>query len=334
MKITICGGGSLGHVCAGVFSSHEGVEVSILTNRPDRWNSEIVVTDVNGKEFVANIKDASSRPDEVVPSADMVFICQPGFLIGDTLAQIKPWLNDACVVGSIVSSTGFFFQAHDILPQNAKLFGFQRTPFIARVGEYGRSAHLLGYKREVAIATENIDDKEAFRALVEQLFITPTVLCGSHYEVSLTNSNPILHTGRLYSMWSDWKGEIYDHNILFYKEWTDEASQLLIDMDAEFFEILKHLPVSEGYLPRILDYYESYDAESLARKLSSIQGFKGIVSPMKQIADGWVPDFDSRYFTEDFPYGLRYIWELAHQLGVSTPCIDRVYDWGLSKIDR
>jgi ketopantoate reductase len=58
MKITICGGGSLGHVCAGVLSSHEGVEVSILTARPEKWGREIVVTDVNGKEFVADIKVA------------------------------------------------------------------------------------------------------------------------------------------------------------------------------------------------------------------------------------------------------------------------------------
>ena len=113
-----------------------------------------------------------------------------------------------------------------------------------------------------------------------------------------------------------------------------EAAQLLIDMDEEFFTILRYLPVSEGYLPRILDYYESHDAESLARKLSSIQGFKGITSPMTETAEGWVPDFASRYFTEDFPYGLRYIWELAHQLNVDVPCIDKVYNWGVSKLRR
>ena len=79
MKIVICGGGSLGHVCAGVLSSHEGVEVSILTNRPERWSRKVVVTDNNGKEFVADIKVATSNPEEVIPAADIVFLCQPGF---------------------------------------------------------------------------------------------------------------------------------------------------------------------------------------------------------------------------------------------------------------
>ncbi len=334
MKITICGGGSLGHVCAGVFSLRNDVEVSILTNRPERWSRNIVVTDINGKEFVADIKVATSRPEEVIPTADMVFICQPGFLIGNTLRQIKPWLHDDCVVGSIVSSTGFFFQAHDILPENVKLFGFQRTPFIARVVEYGSSAQLLGYKREVTIATENIERKEAFRTLVEKLFITPTVLCATHYEVSLTNSNPILHTGRLYSMWHDWSGEIYNRNTLFYKEWTDAASQLLIDMDAEFISLLDKLPVTQGAIPRLLDYYESTDASSLTRKISSIPAFQTIESPMKRVEEGWVPDFESRYFTEDFPFGLQYIKNIAVQNGVPTPTIDKVLEWGLSKIEQ
>ena len=332
MKICICGGGSLGLVSAGVLSSSEGVEVSILTNRPSQWGSRISVTDVNGKCYVADITKASASPAEVIPQADMVFICQPGFLIEKTLREIKPHLKKGAVIGSIVASTGFFFMAHDVLDAETQLFAFQRTPFIARVEEYGHSANLLGYKPQVAIATENIDDVEAFRQMIEKLFITPTVLKGSHYEVSLTNSNPILHTGRLYSMWRDWNGEVYERNIPFYKEWTNEASQILIDMDAEFMALLKKLPVEEGAIPPLLEYYESHDADSLTRKISSIEAFQSITSPMKRVEEGWIPDFESRYFTEDFPYGLKYIWTLANELNVEMPTIDKVYKWGMSKI--
>jgi hypothetical protein len=286
-----------------------------------------------GKEFVADIAKASSEAEEVVADADMVFICQPGFLIEGTLQQIKPWLKEDAVVGSIVASTGFFFQAHKILSDRVGLFAFQRTPFIARVEEYGHSARLLGYKSEVAIAVENIEERESFRKEVERLFITPTVLRANHYEVSLTNSNPILHTGRLYSMWHDWSGGVYDHNILFYKEWTDEASQLLVDMDAEFMTVLERLPVTKGAIPPLLEYYESTDAASLTRKISSIAAFQTITSPMKEVEGGWVPDFASRYFTEDFPFGLKYIKDIAVECGVATPTIDKVLTWGLSKVE-
>ena len=126
--------------------------------------------------------------------------------------------------------------------------------------------------------------------------------------------------------------KVYPRMINFYEEWTEAAADMLIKMDAEFFNLLKVLPVTPGYLPSILEYYESHDAESLASKLSSIQGFKGITSPMLQTEEGWVPDFGSRYFTEDFPYGLRYIRDLAHEHGISCPNIDIVYEWGISKI--
>ena len=332
MKVCICGGGSLGLVSAAVLSSSEGVEVSILTNRPSQWGSRISVTDPNGKCYTADIALATDSPAEVIPQADMVFICQPGFLIEKTLREIKPHLKEDAVVGSIVASTGFFFMAHEVLDAETPLFAFQRTPFIARIKEYGHSANLLGYKPQVAIATENIEDVEVFRSMIEKLFITPTVLKHSFYEVALTNSNPILHTSRLYSMWHDWSGEAYDRNILFYKEWTNEASQILIDMDAEFMALLKELPVEEGAIPPILEYYESHDADSLTRKISSIEAFQSIESPMKRVADGWIPDFESRYFTEDFPYGLKYIWTLANEYGVSVPTIDKVYKWGMAKI--
>ena len=132
-------------------------------------------------------------------------------------------------------------------------------------------------------------------------------------------------------MWKDWNGEVYDHNILFYKEWTNEASQMLIDMDAEFMQLLDVLPVTKGAIPSLLEYYESHDEESLTRKITSIPAFRNITSPMKEVDGGWVPDFESRYFTEDFPYGLKFIVELAKDKNIDCPNLNMVFEWGISK---
>lgn len=325
MKICICGGGSLGHVCAGVLASQKDVELNILSGHPDRWNKTITVTDGEGKQYVANLNRISSDPEEVIEGQDLILFCLPGYLIEKTLRNIKPYIGKAAV-GTVVSSTGFFFFAHDILGKDARLFGFQRVPFISRVVDYGRTANLLGYKSNLAVVLENIDDREDFRKELERLFVTPVTLLNSFYEVALSNSNPILHTGRLYSMFHGRENEVFDHHILFYKEWTDEASQLLIDMDAEFFRLLDILDVHG--LPTLLDYYESRDAASLTRKITSIPAFQTITSPMKQVEGGWMADFESRYFTEDFPYGLRWIKELTTNYGINTPHIDMVYEWG------
>ena len=332
-KVCICGGGSLAHVCAGVLSSQPEVEVNIFTRKPELWSHQLEVTDARSKVYNGNLNIIDNSPEEALKDCDIVFLCLPGFAIEGTLNSIKPYIGNA-VVGSIVCSTGFFFAAHRILGEDARLFGFQRVPYIARTKEYGHTANLLGYKPQLAIAVENVEDNEAFRQLVETLWVTPVKLLGSHYEVSLTNSNPILHTGRLYSMWKDWDGEVYDHNILFYKEWTNEASQMLIDMDAEFMQLLDLLPVTKGAIPSLLKYYESQDAESLTRKITSIPAFQNITSPMKEVGGVWIPDFESRYFTEDFPYGLKYIWQLAHENNIYCPNIDLVYEWGMSKISN
>ena len=329
-KVCICGGGALAHVCAGVLSSQPEVEVNIFTRKPELWSHQLEVTDSRGKVYNGNLNIISNSPEEALKDCDIVFLCLPGFAIEGTLNSIKPYIGNA-VVGSIVCSTGFFFAAHRILGEDARLFGFQRVPYIARTKEYGHTANLLGYKPQLAIAVENVEDNEAFRQLVETLWMTPVKLLGSHYEVSLTNSNPILHTGRLYSMWKDWDGEVYDHNILFYKEWTNEASQMLIDMDAEFMQLLDVLPVTKGAIPSLLEYYESHDEESLTRKITSIPAFRNITSPMKEVDGGWVPDFESRYFTEDFPYGLKFIVELAKDKNIDCPNLNMVFEWGISK---
>lgn len=325
MKICICGGGSLGHVCAGVLASQEEVELNILSGHPERWTNRVVVTDGNGKEYVVNISKVSSKPEEVAVGQDIILICLPGYLIEETLRDIKPFIGNAAV-GTVVSSTGFFFFAHDILGEKAKLFGFQRVPFISRVAEYGRTANLLGYKSSLAVVLENIQDREAFRQELERLFLTPVALLNSFYEVALSNSNPILHTGRLYTMFHGREKEVFDHNILFYKEWTDDASQMLIDMDAEFLLLLNKLDVHS--LPTLLDYYESTDANTLTRKIQSIPAFQSITSPMKEVENGWVVDFQSRYFMEDFPFGLRWIRDLAKEKNIECPNIEKVFMWG------
>lgn len=329
-KICICGGGSLGIVCAGVFLQ-KGLKVDILTGHPNNWIKNICVTDNNGKIFKGSLNNISNDPQQVIPNSDLVFLTVPGFIIEKTLNEIKPFLDDDTIVGSVVSSTGFFFAAHRILNANQCIFGFQRVPFIARQREYGKSGDILGYKPMLNICIENSKNPNLINNL-EWLFNTPIQLLNNFYEASLTNSNPILHTGRLYSLWHNYKGESFPAQSFFYSDWTDEASELLIKMDDEFQLLLNALGLQQGAIPTLLEYYESNDASALTQKIKSIKAFQSIKSPMIKIKSGWVPDFNSRYFTEDFPFGLRFIKGLAEQHHIDTPNINMVYNWGISQL--
>ena len=328
MKICICGGGNLGHVCAG-FLANRGNLVSLLTTKPGRWNSELEIVAPDGV-FTGKLTLISSNPEEVIPQAEMVLVCLPGFAIHDELEIIKPHISNEAIVGTVVSSTGFFFEALKVLSPDIPLFGFQRVPFISRIIEYGKKAELKGYKESLRVAIENTSEKESFREKLEKLFEKPVTLADNYYEVSLSNSNPLLHPSRLYTMWKDWKpGIVYPRNPQFYAEWTIEASTLLIKMDDEFQQLLKVLGLKPDCIPTILNYYESTDAITLTQKLHNIRAFQGIPSPMKEVRSGWIPDFTSRYFTEDFPYGMRFIVETAHKQNVEIPTIEEVYQWGL-----
>lgn len=332
MKICICGGGNLGHVCAG-FLANRGHQVSILTTKPERWNSELKIV-APDQTFTGKLALVTSKPEEVIPQAELILICLPGFAIHKELEAIKPYLSKSAIIGSIVSSTGFFFEAFDVLPSDISLFGFQRVPFISRIIEYGKEAELKGYKDTLHVAVEHATDKESIRKELEKLFEKPVSLADNFYEVSLSNSNPLLHPARLYTLWKSWQsGIVYPRNPQFYAEWTIEASALLIQMDDEFQLLLKTLGLKAGCIPTILDYYESTDGITLTQKLHDIRAFQGILSPMKEIEGGFIPDFSSRYFTEDFPYGMRFIVETAHKHHVQIPTIEKVYQWGLSKIN-
>lgn len=334
MNICICGGGNLGHVITGYVAAKNDYQVSLLTRHPERWNQTLHITTPEGKKLKGTISQISADPSLVIPSANIVLICLPGYGIANTLQAIRPYLQTQTAVGSVVSSTGFFFEAMKILPPENTLFGFQRVPFIARTEEYGKSAHLLGYKPSLNIAIEHATlNAQHLAETIGKMLDTPVHLLANHYEASLTNSNPLLHTSRLYTMWHNWQeGVIYPIHNQFYSDWTDEASQLLIDMDGEFFHLLAKLPITPGAIPTILEYYESTDATSLTQKLHSIEAFKGILSPMKKIENGFIPDFHSRYFTEDFPYGLAIIHRLMHEYHITCPHIDRVYEWGMKLV--
>lgn len=330
MRICICGGGGLGHTCAGVLSNRYNVTVDLLTNRPEKWNHEFVVNIPDGQPLIGKLDIITDKPEVVIPQADIVFLCLPAFRVEDEIIRLKPYLREETIVGAVFGCTGFFLFAHKNLPSYTKLFALQRVPYVSRVVEYGKEANLLGYRDKLILAVENVQDREQFRTCVEVLFGESVELAESFYEVTLSNSNPILHTGRLYTMWKDWDGKPFDHCSLFYNEWTVETSEIEIEMDKEFFALLKALNVSTNHIESLLEHYESSNAEGMTAKLRSIESLSTILSPMKQVEGGWVPDFESRYFIEDFPFGLRTIYDLALANGIACPFIQKVYQWGMS----
>lgn len=335
LSVCICGGGNLAHVTGGYLASMQEYDVRLLTRHPERWLPDLTltVTDCNGKTFHSRFSVITSDPQTAVQGADMILLCLPGFAIASALESIKPFIGPKTLVGSIVSSTGFFLMAKKIVPSQTGLFGFQRVPFIARTQEYGRSANLLGYKPSLAFATMNIENPSNLEAMLSRMFSVPVHWLDSHLKVTLTNSNPLLHPSRLYGMFN--KRTEFDSKILFYEDWDNLSSETLIACDNEFGLLLSKLGVSRDDIPSLLTYYESSDADSLTRKIRSIQAFKGLYAPMVELPDGhFKPDFGNRYFSEDIPFGILIIKGYCSKYGIATPTIDKVIYWAQAGMQK
>lgn len=335
LNVCICGGGGLGHVISGVLAESGKYKVSLFTGHPDLWGNEIAVTLPDNKSIVGRIAEISDKPSEVIADADYIIFCLPGYLIAGTLRRIRPFLKKGAVVGSVVGSSGFFWMAYAILPKGTPYWALQRVPYIARVIQYGQTAELKGYKNQLKVAVSDAPCKEAICSAVEEFFGTPTVTLDSVWAAALSNSNPLLHTCRLYTLFKNCPpNTIYAERPLFYEDWDDESSKLLIACDAEFQETLRHLPVKTEDIPPLLSYYESRDAESLTSKLRSITAFKGIRLDMIKVPGGYVPDWQNRYFTEDIPFGLLIIKSVAHYFDIATPSIDKVLYWAQQRMGK
>lgn len=323
-KICICGGGALGHTIA-AYLANKGYEVGVLTNRPGCWNHELVLHDDIEGELIGSLRIVTDDPSKVIPCSDLILLCLPGFAISPVLNKIKPYLNEDIYVGSIVSSSGFFFMALDLLPDNIKLFGFQRVPFVARVKEYGKSAYSSGHRKKLFLATYRFDGIELSRAFAD-VFNVSCVLCKHYLEVALTNSNPILHPSRLYDLFKEYQeGGVYQTEFYFYQEWSETSSEILINCDNEFQKVRSCFSIDR--IATLLEHYESVDALSMTKKIRSISSLVGIKAPMKKVSNGYIPDFENRYFVEDVPYGLLIIKVLASHLNIVTPTIDKILLW-------
>ena len=242
-RICICGGGALGHVIAGVLASFSDCEVSMFTRRPNDWHQTLSIAMPDGKQLQGKLSKISANPSEVISEADIILLCLPGFAIRETLKAIQPYVTTQ-YVGSVVCSSGFFFVAHEIFSKETSLYGFQRVPFVSRVDKYGEKANLLGFRKRLYMVCENIDKQQELADFWSEHLYTPVSLLDNYLEVSLTNSNPLLHPSRLYGLWHDWhEGVVYEHRPLFYKEWNDLSSETYINCDNEFQQLTKVLGI-------------------------------------------------------------------------------------------
>lgn len=326
MKVCIVGGGNIG-TAAAAWCSHRGHHVVICTSNPSVWSNDLQCVDrITGDSFCGTVRTITSNIADAVDGAHVILVTYPSFMLPRFFEELSSVLPYDTYIGVIPGTGGVEFYAKDLLEAGHTLFGMDRVPFIARVKEYGKSVY-ISPKKSVRMSALPKRSTSDVRKICEDLFGIDIIELPNYLTVTLTPSNPILHTARTYTMFQDYHpGMIYNHSFLFYHEWTDAASAQLLAMDDELQSICRSLlPMDLTKVIPLRTHYESQTISALTQKISSIESLRCITSPMKKISEGaFVPDFSSRYFIEDVPYGLCILKAFAMIANVKTPKMDEV----------
>lgn len=327
MKITIVGGGNIGTQFA-VHCAEKGHEVTVVTSKPEVFCKHLTIVDENGNvTHEGNIYHATSDPVAGYGDADFIMVTLPANMMKACADEVFKCSRKDAIIGVVPGNGGSECAFHQSIERGNTFFLMERVPAIARLIEKGKRVKSTGYRGELHIASLPSAKAQECCKIIKGIFDIPCIAIPGILNLTMTPSNPILHTTRMRTIFADYRdGVVYDHIPLFYEDWNDESSRLLLACDEEVQKICRALPGIQ-YVRSLRDHYESDTAEAMTRKLSSIPAFRGIGTPSVKVEGGYIPDLHSRYFTADFSFGLSVIQQIGAFAGVETPSIDATMDW-------
>lgn len=329
MRITIVGGGNIGTQFA-VHCAEKGHEVTVYTSHPELYDGKLEIINENGVAIHSGeIQSATSDPRKAFSNSELIYITIPANLMRGIADIIYDNTDSNTIIGVVPGNGGSECAFRKCVERGNVFFGIERVPAIARIIRKGKSVKSTGYRKELHVAALPKAEAKRCAAIVEDIFGIKTTIIPSFLNLTMTPSNPILHTTRLRTLFENWReGMVYHKIPLFYEDWDDESSRLLISCDEEVQRICYALPeFNLSFVKSLREHYESPTVEEMTKKISSIEAFKGLQTPSVQVEGGLIPDLHSRYFTADFSYGLTIIKQVADFAGVAVPNIDATMKW-------
>lgn len=320
-SVCIYGGGNIAHSLAAVISAKQSV--TVVTRRPALWANRVSFVQ-GGVMHTGGYNVTATSDASVVSGMNIVFIALPQFAIGEAVESLLPNLRSGTEVVFIPAPARTVEYARQIVENGCRVVGFQRVPFISRISEYGKSVSISPPRQVNKLVLSEGGMQHEWLRRCEEWFGSKTEFLSSFLSFTFSNSNPLLHPARLVELLKGGNCGKYDRCPLFYAEWTDASSELYIKADEEMFNVFR------AYAPEcamsdyesVFDHYEVSSSHALTQKIRTISSLKNILAPWVQIGDKWEPDYKSRYFTEDIPFGTKMIQRYAKKVGIAVPTID------------
>jgi len=296
----------------------------------------------------------SKRASEVVPGCELLVMCLPAQAYDENMRSVAPYVDEGAMIGTICGSNGMDWCVDEALANNGRsadsygVFALQNLPWACRATEYGVQVQILGAKPWMEIAARPAHRLLEISETMGTLIRVPCPPVASGFlGIGLSNLTQIIHPTVMHDFFQDWDGRTpFEQVPLFYQGMSQQAAD---NMQAISDEILALRALLEGRFPELdlsvvhhiwdwaLRAYGKYidDDSTLLSRFATNSAFTGLTAPMIPAAEGgWLPDFNSRYLTEDVPYNLVAVKGLALLAGHPTPTIDTVLLWAQRVLGR
>lgn len=303
---------------------------TIFGSKPEKISRELTIINENdGVIHRGTIEKVTNSEAEAFSNPDLIFVTMPATLMKSNAAKIEPFARPGMKICIAPGTGGGECAFRGCIKKRATVFGVLRVPSVARLVEYGKTVRAVGYRGEMFVAALPNSETVECSKLIESILDIKTSPLPNYLNITLTPSNPILHTTRLRNLYGDYhEGVVYDSVPLFYEDWNNETSELLLACDDEVQKLCRALNCFDlSYVKSLRVHYESPTADAMTKKISSIVGFKGLTSPTVKVGGGYIPDYTSRYFTADFSYGLAILMQIAEFVGIDVPNMKETLDW-------
>jgi opine dehydrogenase len=319
MKIAVLGGGNSGFSLSAYFT-HLGHSVSLYKRSFQKDKTEYgYEMNIQGIfDFSCSLNMVTNDLDLALKDVEMVFICVPGYchemFFDEFLKCFKKMEYKDIYTVLMPDNYGCLLLNEMIRDRNMedykKILSLSSSIFASRLIDE-KNIVLKGIKSEIIVSSVYPDIVDVGVSILNR--ITEVFVRGKNiFEVNLSNMNCVVHTA--ITVMNAAKLENTKGKFDFYKEGiTPAVARVIEKVDRERINIAKALGIETETLMEYIEKIYGFRKNSLYETLSE--------SFVHTKANG-PSSLESRYITEDIPYGLMPMSAMGRYFGIKTEAMD------------